>query len=207
MPLLAEEKYILIGKEIKSMLGKRRLILASSSPRRKEILSEIGLRFEVASPRIEEHINSTPPARHVTKYSQEKIEAVSGQFQDGLILSADTIVVLEEEILGKPKDGKEASGMLFKLSGKTHTVYTGVAVLNSPRNKFATGYQTTEVTFNLLSGSAIEKYISTGEYADKAGAYGIQGMGSFLVKEIKGDMDNVIGLPLATVHRLLKEVL
>ncbi len=206
MQLLTEEKYTLIGKEIKALLGNRLLILASDSPRRRQILSEIGLRFEVIPPNIEEHLNSTPPAQHVVKYSLEKVKSVSRQISQGIILGADTIVVLESEILGKPKSKEEALQMLSKLSGETHTVYTGVAVLNRDNRSLAANYQTTEVTFNRLTPSAIEEYLGTGEYIDKAGAYGIQGMGSLLVKEIKGDLDNVIGLPLATVGKLLAEV-
>ena len=206
MPLLTEEKYTLIGKEIKSLLGNRLLILASDSPRRRQILSEIGLGFEVVSPNIEEHLNSTPPAEHVVKYSLEKVKAVSQQVSRGIILGADTIVVLEAEILGKPKSKEEALQMLSKLGGRTHTVYSGVAILDVEKKRSLTGYQTTEVTFNQLGGAEIERYLSTGEYVDKAGAYGIQGMGSLLVKEIKGDLDNVIWLPLATVRKLLAEV-
>ena len=206
MRLLTEERYALIGKEIKTLLGSRRLILASNSPRRRQILSEIGLRFEVIPPNIEEHLNSTPPARHVVKYSLEKVKSVSRQVSQGIILGADTIVVLESEILGKPKSKAEAFQMLAKLGGQTHTVYSGVAILEVEKNISLTGYQTTEVVFNQLNDAEIERYLSTGEYADKAGAYGIQGMGSLLVKEIKGDLDNVIGLPLATVGKLLAEV-
>jgi septum formation protein len=206
MPLLTEERYALIGKEIKALLGNRRLILASNSPRRRQILSEIGLTFEVISPNIEEHLNSTPPARHVVKYSLEKVKNVSQQVSRGIILGADTIVVLESEMLGKPKSKEEAFQMLSKLSGQTHTVYSGVAVLDVEKSLSLTGYQTTEVVFNQLNDAEIERYLSTGEYVDKAGAYGIQGMGSLLVKEIKGDLDNVIGLPLATVGKLLAEV-
>ena len=206
MPLLTEEKYTLIGKEIKTLLGNRRLILASDSPRRRQILSEIGLSFEVISPNIEEHLNSTPPAEHVVNYSLEKVKAVSQQVSRGIILGADTIVVLESATLGKPKSKEEALQMLSKLGGRTHTVYSGVAILDVEKERSLTGYQTTEVTFNQLDGAEIERYLSTGEYVDKAGAYGIQGMGSLLVKKIKGDLDNVIGLPLATVRKLLAEV-
>jgi len=206
MRLLTEEKYALIGREIKTLLGNRRLILASDSPRRRQILSEIGLTFQVISPNIEEHLNSTPPAQHVVRYSLEKVKAASQKVSRGMILGADTIVVLESEILGKPKSQKEAFQMLSKLSGQTHTVYSGVAILEVEKNISLTGYQTTEVVFNRLDNAEIERYLSTGEYVDKAGAYGIQGMGSLLVKEIKGDLDNVIGLPLATVRKLLAEV-
>lgn len=206
MLLLAEEKYTVIGKEIKKLLGNRQLTLASDSPRRRQILSEIGLKFEVISPNIVEHLNSTPPAQHVVKYSLDKVKAASRQVSRGIILGADTIVVLESEIMGKPKSKAEAFQMLSRLSGQIHTVYSGVALLDVEKNLSLTSYQTSEVTFNRLDDAEIEKYLSTGEYADKAGAYGIQGMGSLLVREIKGDLDNVIGLPLATVRKLLAEV-
>ncbi len=206
MPLLTEFRFLEAGQEIRKLLGARSLILASSSPRRQQILNEIGLKFKILSPALEENLNGSAPEVHVTKYSLFKARAVAGQISAGIILAADTVVVLGNEVMGKPGNKEEASLMLSKLSGQTHTVYTGVALINSESEREATGYQTTRVTFNQLSKAQIEEYLSSSEYQDKAGAYGIQGMGSFLVKEIKGDLDNVIGLPLATVLRLLAEV-
>jgi septum formation protein len=205
--LLREEKYLQSGREIKTLLGERQLVLASSSPRRKQILTEIGIEPLIRFSVIEEHINSTPPDLHVKKYALEKAKAVSSQFAQGLILGADTIVVLDGRILGKPRDRGEAFHMLSLLSGRTHTVYSGVALINPNSQRQAADFQTTLVTFNSPSKQKIEEYLETGEYADKAGAYGIQGMGNFLVKQIQGDLDNVIGLPLATVKKLLQKVL
>ena len=207
MALLKDEKLLRIGRQIKSLLEGQRLILASASPRRKQILSEIGLTFDTRSPNIVEHINPSPPDVHVKYYALKKAQTVAKQFDSGIILAADTMVVLESEVLGKPKDPDQAQLMLKKLSGKVHTVFTGVAVLNKAVEKEAVDFQSTRVVFNQLTPQAIQEYLATGEFVDKAGAYGIQGMGSFLVKEIIGDLDNVIGLPLATVKRLLEEVL
>src|SRR4030067_2270550 len=204
--LLREEKYLQVGREIKALVGGRQLVLASSSPRRKQILTEMGIEPVIRSSDIDEHLNSSPPELHVKKYALEKAKMVSSQFQQGLIMGADTVVVCENQVLGKPKGKGEAFQMLNLLSGKTHTVFTGVALINLCNHKEATGFQVTRVRFNSLSRQKIEEYLETGEYADKAGAYGIQGLGSFLVKEIKGDLDNVIGLPLATVRKLLAEV-
>jgi len=207
MALLKDEKLLRIGRQIKSLLEGQRLILASASPRRKQILSEIGLTFQTYSPNIEEDINSSPPDVHVKYYALKKAQTVAKQVESGIILAADTMVVLESEVLGKPKDPDQAQLMLKKLSGKVHTVFTGVAVLNKAVEKEAVDFQSTRVVFNQLTPQAIQEYLATGEFVDKAGAYGIQGMGSFLVKEIIGDLDNVIGLPLASVKRLLEEVL
>jgi len=207
MALLKDEKLLRIGRQIKSLLEGQRLILASASPRRRQILSEIGLTFQTYSPNIEEHINSSPPDVHVKYYALKKAQTVAKQVESGIILAADTMVVLESEVLGKPKDPDQAQLMLKKLSGKVHTVFTGVAVLNKAVEKEAVDFQSTRVVFNQLTPQAIQEYLATGEFVDKAGAYGIQGMGSFLVKEIIGDLDNVIGLPLASVKRLLEEVL
>lgn len=207
MALLKDDKILCIGSEIRALLWDQKLILASASPRRSQILSEIGLTFQTYSPNIEERINSSPPDVHVKHYALKKAQTVAKQVQTGIILAADTVVVLESEILGKPKDQNQAYLMLKKLDGKAHTVFTGVAVLNGLTDKEAVDFQSTRVVFNQLTPDSIKEYLATGEFVDKAGAYGIQGMGSFLVKEVIGDLDNVIGLPLATVKKLLKEVL
>lgn len=207
MTLLREERYLRLGREIKSLLGNQKLTLASLSPRRQQILTEIGLAFEVLPSGLEEHANSLLPPEHVLFWALRKAGAVEKKVKTGVILAADTEVVLDGKILGKPKNQAAALGMLCRLSGRTHVVYTGVAVVKVATKKRGADFQTTPVTFNVLTEAAINEYLATGESADKAGAYGIQGMGSFLVKEINGDLDNVIGLPLVTVKKLLEGVL
>lgn len=195
-------------KGIVELLGQRKLILASSSPRRKQILSESHVRFEIRiPPNINEESLSSDPVEHVISVSRAKAESVSPQIAEGIILGADTIVVLNGEILGKPEDKNEALVILKKLSGRTHTVYTGVTLVNKFNDKIISDYDSTEVTFNQLDEKRIESYIETKEPMDKAGAYGIQGMGAFLVKEIKGNLDNVIGLPTEKLKEMLIKII
>lgn len=193
---------------IAELLGQRKLILASSSPRRKQLLSDANVRFEICIPsNVNEESQSPDPVEHVLSVSRAKAESVSPQITEGIILGADTIVVLSGEILGKPRDKREAFAILKKLSGRTHTVYTGVTLVNKLNGKTLSDYDSTEVTFNPLEESKIESYIETGEPMDKAGAYGIQGMGAFLVKEIKGNLDNVIGLPTEKLKEILRKII
>ena len=196
------------GKGLKEILGQNTLILASSSPRRRQILSDADVRFEIRIPANANEESASPhPAEHVLSVSRAKAESVSPQIIEGIILGADTIVVLGDKILGKPLDKKEAFAILSKLSGKTHTVYTGMTLINKSNGKILSDYDSTEVTFNRLEENKIESYIETGEPMDKAGAYGIQGMGAFLVKEIKGNLDNVIGLPTEKLKEMLKKLI
>jgi septum formation protein len=196
------------GKGIAELLGQNKLILASSSPRRRQILSDAHVRFEIRiPPNVNEESLSPDPVKHVLSVSRSKAESVSPPISDGIILGADTIVVLNGEILGKPQDKREAFTILKKLSGKTHTVYTGVTLINKLNGKILSDYDSTEVTFNLLEENKIESYIETGEPMDKAGAYGIQGMGAFLVKGIKGSLNNVIGLPTEKLKEMLKKTI
>jgi len=193
--------------ELKKLLNGKRFILASSSPRREEILKKAGIDFKVIFPEnIEEKNISTDPVSHVLELSRKKAESVAKKIDDSLILGADTIVVLNGAILGKPKDGKDAFRMLKQLSGKEHKVYTGVALLDKRSGELLNDYQLTKVKFNQLKNKEIKDYIDTGEPLDKAGAYGIQGMGNFLVEKIEGDLDNVIGLPLRKLEELLKKI-
>jgi septum formation protein len=195
-------------KGIAELLGQRKLILASSSPRRRQILSDAHVRFEIRiPPNINEESLSPDPVEHVLSVSRAKAESISPQIAEGIILGADTIVVLNGEILGKPQDKREAFLILKKLSGKTHTVYTGITLINKLNGKTLSDYDSTEVTFNRLEEDKIGSYIETGEPMDKAGAYGIQGMGAFLVKEIKGNLDNVIGLPTEKLKEMLKKTI
>lgn len=195
-------------KSIKELLGKRKLILASSSPRRADILRREGIEFDIKlPPNIKEESATSDPVEHVLLLSKEKTLSVSQQVEEGIILGADTIVVLDGEIMGKPQDEEEASLILRKLSGKTHRVYTGITLLNKYNGKMISDYDCTEVKFNQLEDGRITAYIETGEPMDKAGAYGIQGMGNFLVENIQGSLDNVIGLPAGKLKEMLIKVI
>ncbi len=144
----------------------------------------------------------------VKRLAREKLSKARKQVENGIIISADTIVVLETEILGKPRNESEAKKMLKKLSGKTHTVYTGFAVHNSINDKTITDYEKTLVTFRKLGGKEIENYVKTGSPMDKAGAYGIQDdFGAVFVKKINGDYYNVVGLPIAGLYMNLLKVI
>ncbi len=195
-------------QSLKQILGERKLILASSSPRRKEILQREEIEFEIMHPpdSLEETLTADP-VEHVLILSREKAESVSSEAGPGIILGADTVVVLDGEIMGKPTDPKDAFAILKKLSGRTHRVYTGLTLLNKYNGKTVLDYDCTEVEFNQLEDQKIIAYIDTGEPMDKAGAYGIQGMGSFLVDNIKGNLDNVIGLPTGKLREMLALVI
>jgi septum formation protein len=168
------------------------------------LLTDEGLRFEVAPPEIDEsRLADEPPSEYVCRLALAKARAADDT--GALIIGADTVVVLNGEFLNKPTSEAEAMSILRKLSGNLHTVYTGVAVVCSVCGGAAADYDRTDVRFNVLTDDAIMQYIKTGEPMDKAGAYGIQGMGSFLVKEIDGELDNVIGLPRKLLRKLLEE--
>ena len=179
------------------------LILASGSPRRRQLLEQIGLTFVVRSSDVDESVSpGLTPAQVVESLSARKGEAVAAEAVPGdLVLSADTVVALDGAILGKPRDRAEAEAMLTALSGRTHQVYTGVTLLQDGRR--LTGHEVTAVTFRPLSPEEIAAYVSTGEPMDKAGAYGIQGLGALLVERLEGDYFNVMGLPLCRLGRML----
>ncbi|MEC2076784.1 Maf family protein [Metabacillus fastidiosus] len=182
---------------------KERLILASGSPRRRELLENLRIPFSVVVSEIEEIIDpKLSPAETVMSLALQKAEAVAENYQDAYVMGADTVVVLDDQILGKPKDEADAVNMLKKLSGKTHDVFTGVALVHGTENHLF--YERTKVTFWDLSEQEIYEYAATKEPLDKAGAYGIQGFGSLLVKEIHGDYFSVVGLPVARTVRELR---
>ena len=143
------------------------------------------------------------PVQHVLVLSRTKAESVAEEVENAIVLGADTIVVLDGEILGKPSDKESAFSTLKKLSGKTHRVYTGVTLINKYNGEVVSDYDVTTVRFNPLDDRKIRDYIATGEPMDKAGAYGIQGMGGFLVESIEGSLDNVIGLPAGKLKEML----
>ena len=177
-------------------------ILASGSPRRKELLSLIIPEYEVLVSGCEEFVPEGTPAEKVPAIlAEQKALAVAKLRPEDTVIGSDTVVVLGGEIFGKPNDETHAHSMLRSLSGKKHFVYTGVAV--AEKGSVRSFVQKTEVEFYELSDETIEKYIATGEPMDKAGAYGIQGKGSVLVKGITGDYFNVMGLPVAETARFL----
>ena len=178
------------------------LILASGSPRRRELLSLITDEFEILVSGCDEFVPEGTPAKKVPAIlAEQKALAVAKLRPEDTVIGSDTVVVLNDEIFGKPKDKVHAHAMLKALSGKRHFVYTGVAV--AEKGEVRSFVQKTEVEFYELSDETIEKYIATGEPMDKAGAYGIQGKGSVLVKGIVGDYFNVMGLPVAETARFL----
>ena len=180
-----------------------KLILASQSPRRRELLARMGLDFTVISPRIDEEAYSdSDPAALVGTLSREKALAVArDQDPETLVIAADTVVVLDGQALGKPGDEAEAAAMLSALSGRSHEVYTGVTVCQGDRAD--TEAECTQVTFRALTQGEIRHYVATGEPMDKAGSYGIQGFGSLLVEGIRGDYFNVVGMPVCRLGRML----
>ena len=180
-----------------------RLVLASASPRRSALLSQIGLTFEVRPSDIVEPPHTTysnDPASEVTqKLALLKAVAVSQHFDDALIIGADTLVSLDGELLGKPTDDADAFKMLTHLSGTCHEVVTGVALVDTQTEREVVWSETTQVYFRELQSTEIDAYIASGEASDKAGAYGIQGRGAVFVRRIDGCYFNVVGLPLASL--------
>ena len=181
------------------------LILASQSPRRRELLGLITRNFLVRPTGCDETLDCADPAEHALQIACRKCAAALAEAgPEDAIIAADTVVYLDGLLLGKPRDPAEAAAMLSRLSGRTHTVCTGVAV--AFRGGTRTLCQQTRVTFYDLSRGLIDWYVSTGEPMDKAGAYGIQGRGALLVRDIAGDYSNVVGLPVAALYRLLVEM-
>jgi len=184
------------------MIDKFKILLASSSPRRKEILQMVGADVRVVSSNAEERIYATPEETAV-KNAEAKALAVKDKAKsDEIILAADTIVVFNGKVLGKPVDEREAVEFLKKLSSNYHTVITGFALL-FPSGKLVSGLETTRVKFKRMSLKEIEWYVETGEPIDKAGAYGIQGIGAIFVERIEGDYFNVMGLPIGKIYDIL----
>lgn len=180
------------------------LILASSSPRRKELLQNLRLTFQILSSEVDESYDPKwSPSEIVMKLSNRKAQAVFNVHPSSFVIGSDTIVVMDGKILGKPKNEDEAIYMLTMLSGRKHEVYTGVTIL-SP-NYSSSFYEKTEVIFWELSDEVIKSYVQSGEPLDKAGAYGIQELGSMLVKKINGDYFAVVGLPVSRTIRELQK--
>jgi len=182
-----------------------RLILASKSPRRYELLKQMGLHFDVVQSSVEEEkvVRDESPQEHVIRLSEEKARDVGKTYPDSWVLGADTVVYINGAILGKPKTREEALGMLRRLSGQEHSVLTGFSVLNVSKSKAEKGAIETAVKVKFLSPVEMEWYVQTGEPFDKAGAYAIQGIGSFMVESIRGSYTNVVGLPVCEVMEVL----
>ncbi len=186
---------------------KTNFVLASRSPRRYDILKQMGLQFETRPSKVDEDEfdNSIAPMDFVMNLAFRKALKVSQAITEGIVIGADTVVVIDGEILGKPQSEKEAIEMLTRLSGKEHSVFTGLALLEVPSGRKSISFAETKVQFRSLERTEIEKYAATGEPLDKAGAYGIQGKGAILVEKIDGCYYNVVGLPVAKLINMLKE--
>ncbi len=182
-----------------------RLILASASPRRKELLNRIAPSFQCIPADVDEQLeDNLLPKQAVMELALRKAKAVAEKEKDAFVIGADTVVVYQNEIFGKPGSHEEAFQMLRTLSGRTHSVFTGTAIVFGDKQECF--YEETKVTFWELSDEEIIHYIDTGEPFDKAGSYGIQGFGATLVEKIEGDYFNVVGLPIAKLYRVLKRM-
>ena len=198
------------------------IILASQSPRRKELLEQIGLEFEICPAKGEEIITKTIPEEVVMELSKQKAEEVAAMVSvygenhkeittpsDILVIGADTVVAYDGKILGKPKDEADAKAMLTMLSGNTHSVFTGVTLVlidKSGRAGELVFYEKTDVKMHEMSEKEIDQYIATGEPMDKAGSYGIQGKCAIYIEKIDGDYNNVVGLPITRIYQELKKI-
>lgn len=188
------------------------IVLASNSPRRKEILAQVGVSFEVCPSNVEEVISQVKPSEVVKELSLQKAEDVANGWQqdyrgDAVIIGADTVVAAGDTILGKPKDAEDARRMLTSLQGNEHSVFTGVSLvlLQEGRKSILQFYEETKVEVFPMSEQEIDVYLSCGEFKDKAGAYGIQGRFGAYIKGIRGDYNNVVGFPVARFIQVLKE--
>ena len=185
-----------------------RLILASASPRRSDLLSQIGLTFEIfpsgiEEPNLQKYMSPEVTTQH---FASLKAKDVAKRFTEGVIIGADTLVSIDDDLLGKPQNCEHAREMLTRLSNRSHFVFTGVCLYNVVDNKELTWSEKTKVFFRELSSTEIVGYINSGEPTDKAGAYGIQGRGAAFVKRIEGCYFNVVGLPLASLVEKLMEI-
>ena len=182
-------------------------ILASASPRRQELLRSAGLKFRILPAHIDETWqNDETPTAHVRRLSREKAAVMSVRHPRAIVLGADTIVVIDGQILGKPKNKKEAREMLQRLSGRTHTVFTGFTLTRAADRISRTKVVRSAVTFKKISPEEMNWYVNSSEPYDKAGGYAVQGMGACFIKTIRGSYTNVIGLPLSEVLEELKNL-
>jgi len=183
------------------------IILASGSPRRQDLLRQIGITFRTMPSDVDEAIlPGESPEKYVVRVALDKASSVAARTDSGIVIGADTIVVLDDTILGKPVDAEDAIRMLTLLSGKAHSVITGLAVMDAATGRALTRTSLTRVWFRNLSQHEIASYVTTGEPLDKAGAYGIQERGALFVERIDGCYFNVVGLPLSLLADLLRDV-
>lgn len=184
-----------------------RFILASSSPRRRELLTSIGLPFDVVPSHIpEEHQAGEAPEEYVARLSREKANVIATAHPSRWVIAADTTVLLGDQLLEKPADKADAFRMLSLIAGQTHIVYTGVTLQNVGRQVRETRVAESEVRMLPLSQSDVAWYVATGEPLDKAGAYAVQGIGGMFIESIHGSYTNVVGLPLATLFQMMRKV-
>ncbi|MFZ5647050.1 MAG: Maf family protein [Bacillota bacterium] len=184
------------------------IYLASASPRRRELMEQLGLKFSVVVSNIDENIGAgenIPPGMMVEELSLRKAGEVAGELSRGLVIGSDTVVVWRDRIMGKPRDRRDAVDMLACLQGDHHYVFSGLAVIDAGTGKTHVSHEKTRVFFRPAGMDEIEKYVDTGEPMDKAGAYAIQGLGSVFVKGIEGCYSTVVGLPLARLAAVLKD--
>jgi len=180
------------------------IILASKSPRRQELMRQVGIWVEIIPSIVEESpLEGETPEEHVIRLAEEKGKEVAARNPGRWVIGADTIVLIDGDVLGKPRNRKEAEAMLMRLSGKEHKVYTGICIIGPDGKTLETQSVMTRVLIKELSLAEIEGYVKTGEPFDKAGGYAIQGMGAALVKEIHGSYSNVVGLPLCELVEIL----
>lgn len=183
----------------------REIILASNSPRRRELLEKIGLKFEAEDSGYAEKINPELEPKKLVKFlSLEKVKTAAKKHLNAIIIAADTLVVYQDEILGKPKTLKHARRMLQLLNNKKHSVFTGFTILDTKNKKTISKVVETKVYFRKLSEEEIENYVHSEKPLDKAGAYAIQGLGELLIKKIEGDYSNIVGLPVSELAQNLK---
>jgi septum formation protein len=183
-----------------------KLILASASPRREELLTMLGLNFTTVPSKVdEEEFTGLLPEQLVQKLAREKVEEVAALVEDTIVIGADTVVVFDGKVLGKPEDQQDAIRMLTELQGRKHSVYTGIAVYGTNSNKLLIDYDRTDVFFRKMDEAEIKGYVKTDEPMDKAGAYGIQGIGGIFVERIDGSYFTVMGLPIHKLMLMLKE--
>jgi septum formation protein len=185
----------------------KNLILASSSPRRAELLKQIGLNYQIMVCDVDETLlPGMSPPELVEFLAERKAAAVARNLHEGIVLGADTVVVWQGQVLGKPLNEEDAFSMLVKLQGSTHDVYTGVALIDVHSGKIMVGHEKTRVFFRNIEEDEIRRYVASGEPLDKAGAYGAQGLAAIYINKLEGCYTNVVGLPLARLSVMLKAI-